>query len=531
MCRSVREGVWVRGVTCLRLVSCAATSPRHASPARQSTTKKTKPRLTPLRATPPPYPSAHPMHDASTQDSAARSILDQVDHYLNERDFYATHAAHAVDRVRDDATPEHQHEDGCVVPTTTSATTSTSRHATLSPTNPPWGMPEGMPDPLHGHDRELEFQLEFDLLDAHHDPPHGVHVDNGAFGAGVAFSPAVSPMVVPAFPSKTATPYVLPGVPHSLSSSSSRTDAHRQFSPLTSPALTASDKSLAGGSSYQRSLSYWGSNGKGQDDALPPPSQTHSSRYSSSSSRGKRTPLSTPALTATTSATSTGTAASSTASRVVKQSPQISSHRKSLSTKIKTNWDDMFALPASSIPPERARSSSASSSGASNPDAPPDPDELRVAPSAVMATFPKVILPSNFSTKRSASPSHEDRNVLLATDSPVIRPKHPSAHLSRNASAGSIHTRATPELKPTPRASKPPVADAGWDEDDHTKKEIHKAAEQGRRNRLNVALLELHSLIPNEFKESVSIPSKATTVELACKYIRHLTGKPDDDDP
>ena len=47
-------------------------------------------------------------------------------------------------------------------------------------------------------------------------------------------------------------------------------------------------------------------------------------------------------------------------------------------------------------------------------------------------------------------------------------------------------------------------------------------AEQGRRNRLNTALGDLNSLLPPELKESIPIPSKATTVELACEYIRRL---------
>lgn len=53
-------------------------------------------------------------------------------------------------------------------------------------------------------------------------------------------------------------------------------------------------------------------------------------------------------------------------------------------------------------------------------------------------------------------------------------------------------------------------------------KQVHKVAEQGRRNRLNNALKDLDSLIPKELKDSAAIPSKATTVELAAKYIRML---------
>lgn len=55
-----------------------------------------------------------------------------------------------------------------------------------------------------------------------------------------------------------------------------------------------------------------------------------------------------------------------------------------------------------------------------------------------------------------------------------------------------------------------------------TKKTSHKLAEQGRRNRMNQAVYELGKLIPPSLHEQVSIPSKATTVELAATYITFL---------
>lgn len=54
------------------------------------------------------------------------------------------------------------------------------------------------------------------------------------------------------------------------------------------------------------------------------------------------------------------------------------------------------------------------------------------------------------------------------------------------------------------------------------KKSTHKLAEQGRRNRMNSAVKELSSLIPESYHDEVSIPSKATTVELASRYIMDL---------
>lgn len=55
-----------------------------------------------------------------------------------------------------------------------------------------------------------------------------------------------------------------------------------------------------------------------------------------------------------------------------------------------------------------------------------------------------------------------------------------------------------------------------------TKKASHKLAEQGRRQRMNVAIHSLGSLIPQNYHDQVTIPSKATTVELAAKYIQDL---------
>lgn len=57
------------------------------------------------------------------------------------------------------------------------------------------------------------------------------------------------------------------------------------------------------------------------------------------------------------------------------------------------------------------------------------------------------------------------------------------------------------------------------------KKASHKIAEQGRRNRMNQAVHELAGLIPQTYHDQVSIPSKATTIELASKYITTLVAE------
>lgn len=55
-----------------------------------------------------------------------------------------------------------------------------------------------------------------------------------------------------------------------------------------------------------------------------------------------------------------------------------------------------------------------------------------------------------------------------------------------------------------------------------TKKASHKLAEQGRRNRMNIAVQSLGLLIPQSYHDQVAVPSKATTVELASQYIGDL---------
>ena len=59
------------------------------------------------------------------------------------------------------------------------------------------------------------------------------------------------------------------------------------------------------------------------------------------------------------------------------------------------------------------------------------------------------------------------------------------------------------------------------------KKMSHKLAEQGRRNRMNIAIQELDKLIPESMKVNITVPSKATTVEMGCTYITELLGKID----
>ncbi|CAI4062204.1 hypothetical protein SUVZ_06G0880 [Saccharomyces uvarum] len=135
------------------------------------------------------------------------------------------------------------------------------------------------------------------------------------------------------------------------------------------------------------------------------------------------------------------------------------------------------------------------------------PDSVIPTPKPKPKQYPKVILPSN-STRHSSSQTTKmtttttnNEGVVVASESPVIAPHGAGGGgrpLSRRRSSGLLV--------------------------DDDKRESHKHAEQARRNRLAVALHELAGLIPAEWKQQhvSTAPSKATTVEAACRYIRHL---------
>lgn len=130
------------------------------------------------------------------------------------------------------------------------------------------------------------------------------------------------------------------------------------------------------------------------------------------------------------------------------------------------------------------------------------PDSVIPTPKPKPKQYPKVILPSN-NTRRvspATTKTSSSEGVVVASESPVIAPHglSNSRSLSKRRSSGALV--------------------------DDDKRESHKHAEQARRNRLAVALHELSSLIPAEWKQQnvSAAPSKATTVEAACRYIRHL---------
>ena len=116
---------------------------------------------------------------------------------------------------------------------------------------------------------------------------------------------------------------------------------------------------------------------------------------------------------------------------------------------------------------------------------------------------------SNSLLSSGTSPKHTKNGNIPMNVSPSMKPRKASKVLSENGSSTNLtKVKSRSESKSGKK--------------DDSKKEVHKVAEQERRNRLNSALNDLSGLIPDELKETISIPSKATTAELACLYIRSL---------
>lgn len=133
-----------------------------------------------------------------------------------------------------------------------------------------------------------------------------------------------------------------------------------------------------------------------------------------------------------------------------------------------------------------------------------------------------------FTMGRLAELQHND-DESSNNSSPSLKNSNKSSRKSSIYSSKNTSTNKVLLPKSSSSSETSPILDSHMGsmpkksgEKPSTKKASHKLAEQGRRNRMNVAVHELSSLIPQDYHEEVSIPSKATTVELASKYIRDL---------
>ncbi len=95
-----------------------------------------------------------------------------------------------------------------------------------------------------------------------------------------------------------------------------------------------------------------------------------------------------------------------------------------------------------------------------------------------------------------------------------------SREMSGEQSSPTVNVKDDTDGSPTWPSTRRGSASSG--KSNSSKKMNHKLAEQGRRNRMNVAIQELDNIIPDTYKDGSLVPSKATTVEMSSKYIRDL---------
>ncbi|CAH2353278.1 hypothetical protein CLIB1423_10S01354 [[Candida] railenensis] len=256
------------------------------------------------------------------------------------------------------------------------------------------------------------------------------------------------------------------------------------FEPLTSPALTAqqSDKRRPSSSMYA----------------------PHGEEKSSQSSNKRKTPHGTPILQAT------------NGSNRSKQSPVVNAISALSSTFDK--------LPEASVDSNK-------SSLESTPMLPPQGKKVdikRETPAAQMMGFTMGRLAEQQSSDANSS---FDSPTMNGMNGGTVEGPRSTKKFSYNSKILPKTTSSSSETSPILSGSNDGLAEqksggigsrGRTDKTQPTKKASHKVAEQGRRNRMNVAIHELASLIPKKYHDEVSIPSKATTVELASKYINDL---------
>lgn len=306
------------------------------------------------------------------------------------------------------------------------------------------------------------------------------------------FTPLVSPAVTP-LDSQV-------NVNKNSNGSYSQAPVQVFFEPLTSPALEAQQSSHNGSSSNERVRS--SSSAFGASDE-------HKSHSHYTNSNKRRTPHGTPVLSATPSTSS--------------------SNGKLVSPSLKgVNGGSYRSSPASNSGFEKLPDSSMESkSNSSTPMLPPQTKKMGISSSnsstnnAPLMGFTMGRLAEHSQQEDEysddiADDGEKDANQKSTSSS---RPRRKASYSRQRSSSSSTET--SPKLRSNSDTMKKgdlPV----------TKKASHKLAEQGRRNRMNTAVSELGSLVPQIYHNEVTIPSKATTVELASKFIRDLIDEIED---
>lgn len=296
-------------------------------------------------------------------------------------------------------------------------------------------------------------------------------------------------------PDAVFTPLVSPAVtpldqPINNSNGSQQMAPLREFEPLTSPALKATE--LHG--ILPPALMKPGLLSIPSSERIRPLSTLGADDYSTGSSAKRKTPHLTPNLLAHTTSKHS-------------KSPLINKGFENLP---EASYDSMVKSSESTpmLPPQSKRvpidTGSSSTPGSAGPTSLPG----SVGPGTMMG----------FTMNRLAEQQSGNIN-----DTPTGKGQKPLRRLSRSSSQRSVDYSGKPYGSSLSETS--PMLDAQQDSGNGkmpTKKTSHKLAEQGRRNRMNNAISELLLLIPSNLHERAQIPSKATTVELAAEYISVL---------
>ncbi|KAK8440477.1 phosphate-sensing transcription factor [Candidozyma auris] len=314
-----------------------------------------------------------------------------------------------------------------------------------------------------------------------HSSSHSYNQTSSGVRPDAVFTPLVSPAVTP-LESQVNT------------NNGANAPMQTTFEPLTSPALHAQQRNERPSSDRRRPSSAT----FGPDD------------YSSGGSTKRRTPHTTPNLAAHPhkSKRSPSLRKPSQAQPVFEQLPDSS-------------YDASMDLPTKSsettpmLPPQgRKVPMDGSSSGANTPTFSAK-NAQGAGPATLMGFTMNRLAESQINTSNS-SPTSEPRSGRR--DDPVSSRSSLSGHrvsVKQETSSSEPSPAIDPQNGDIQEGTRKREKGPG-------KKASHKIAEQGRRNRMNQAVHELANLIPQHYHEQVTIPSKATTIELASKYINAL---------
>lgn len=332
------------------------------------------------------------------------------------------------------------------------------------------------------------------------------------------FTPLVSPVVAPLDTNSKTDRENSSGHnnPHS-SSFSPQPALQISFEPLTSPALNAEPSTLKSKSGNK--------NHKETDDRRRSTSSAYAPSKDENKQYKRRTPHGTPILQG-----NTGNATTINGSGKPYKSP-ITKNGKNTQKQDFSFANQFEKLPESTItvksepleasldaPPPTPPQQQQQQLDDSNPMLPPNGRPIEITGAPLMGfTMGKLA--------EGGAGTIADKKLVRRTSSnngKLSRKSSYSKHRNSVSSSSDDSSSTSTSTSPRILANNGTNSSGKKSEKPATKKASHKLAEQGRRNRMNNAVQELGRLIPQSYHDEVSIPSKATTVELASKYITAL---------